>query len=192
MKITACRLYAATLLTLPCLAGCGGSRSPKNTSGPIFPAPRSVSATLSNGLTGTVTEDRSTVPVGGTVNYTVTLTNSTTQPITFGFTVGPSSVDDSPKAVPARIIVSDPSGKDVSLPPGQAQIVTGNPSFTLAPGQSFSSSEAVNTFPTQGLEEGYGYNSAGIYTANAIFGLTPASTSQYIEATTGPLTVTAQ
>ena len=69
-------LCAAGLLALA-LAGCGGSSSSTNTSGPILLVPHSVTTTLPNGLTGTLMEDRSAVSVGGTVTYTMTLANPT-------------------------------------------------------------------------------------------------------------------
>jgi len=72
---TANWLCAAALLALPGLAGCGGSSS-SGTNSPIL-TPRSVSTILPNGLTVTLAEDRTLVSVGGTVNYTMTLTNST-------------------------------------------------------------------------------------------------------------------
>ena len=184
MKIWLC----AALLSLPCLAGCGGSSSP-NTAAPL--TPRSLSAALPNGLTATLTEDRSTVSVGGTVTYTATLTNSTAQPVTYQPVLSGSGL----AGVPAALSVSDPSGQIVYPLGPIAQFVGIGPSVTLAPGQSVSAPQAVTTTRIDGLTVTEGYAAAGKYTASAVFAVVPGSVpdaSQGINVTVGPLPVTAQ
>ena len=185
-------LAAATLFALPGLAGCGGSSSPKNTSDPIFFVPHSVSATLSDGLTATLIEDRSTVSVGGTVTYTATLTNPTPQPITYRPVI---SGGDSFSAPSAGLIVNSPSGQAVFSLNAAAQYVATGASVTLAPGQAISATEAVSTSQVSGSTIAQGYATAGQYTANARFTVIPGTSSditQAVTATAGPLTVTAQ
>jgi len=174
------------VLALPGLAGCGGSSS-SGTNAPIL-TPRSVAATLSDGLTATLTEDRTTVSVGGTVTYTVTLTNSTAQPITYDPVYGPGSAPP----VPATLTVTDPSGA-VVYPVGPfPQYVSVGPSVTLTPGQSVSATQAVSTIPVAGLTVAEGYSRTGLYAATATFGFVPsASGNSQAAPLVGPLAVTA-
>ena len=179
-------LWTTGALALPSLAGCGGSSSsPAN---PPVLTPRSASAVLSNGLTATLTEDRATVPVGGTVNYTVTLANLTAQPVTFQPVYGPGS---SPP-VPASLTVTNPAGAVVYPVGPLPQVVSVGPSVTLTPGQSVSGTQAVTTTPVTGLTNGEGYSRAGVYAATATFGFVPsASGSGQTNEPVGPLSVTA-
>ncbi len=179
-------LWTAGALASSCLTGCGGSSS-SGTNLPIV-TPRSVAATLSNGLTATLTEDRTTVSVGGTVTYTVTLANSTAQPVTYQPVYGPGSVP----SVPATLTVTDPSGA-VVYPVGPfPQLVAIGPSVTLAPGQSVSETQAVSTIPVAGLAVAEGYSRAGQYAATVTFGFVPsASGNTQAAPPVGPLIVTA-
>lgn len=181
-------LCAAALLALPAAAGCGGSSS--SSVGAPAPAPRSVSATLSDGLTATLTEDRATVAVGGTVNYTVTLTNATVQPITFQPLLGPGTLSN---AVPATLEVLDPAG-NLAYPLGPAaQIVFLGQSVTIAPGQSVSATRAVDTTQETASTIAEGYNRPGQYTATAaIYPDSTASGSSQANKPLGPIGVVAQ
>lgn len=181
----------AAVLLMPGLAGCGGSGSSTNTSGPIFLVPRSVSSTLSNGLTATLTEDRSTVSVGGTVTYTATLTNPTTQAITYQPTLSGSNSF----SVPAALVISNPSGQSVYPLEPTAQFIGVGASVTLAPGQSVSGTQTVSTTSIPGASVTQGFSAAGQYTAKAYFSVVPGTSSdvsQAVTATAGPLPVTAQ
>ncbi len=188
MKTRVC-LCAAALL-VPSLTGCGGSSSsgPANTPITSNPVPRSVSATISNGLTATLTEDRTTVSVGGTVTYTATLTNSTAQPITYQPVYGGGGLAP---PVPAALVVSNPSHQTVyPLGPIPNFVSVGQP-VTLVPGQSVTETQAVKTEANNGLTIAGGYSTAGQYTANAFFGF-DVGVSPPAPTTVGPLPVTAQ
>ena len=170
---------------VPSLTGCGGSSS-SDTSAPAL-MPRSVATTLSNGLTAKLAEDRSTISVDGSVTYTLTLTNSTTQPITFQPTFGPNDVS----GVSGSILLTDPSGKSEPAAGISVTPIGGTgPAMTLAPGQSVSGTEVV------GNSTAYTYSLLGPYTATASFrvvqGGTTTSFGMEIDAMTGPLVVTAQ
>ena len=179
-------LCTTALLALPALAGCGGSSS-SSSSAPI-PTALSVSTTLSNGLTAALIQDRYTVPVGGTVTYTETLTNSTAQPISFCPVNGVGSSN-----VPASVSVGNQSGQAVYPLGPYTPIVSIGPSITLAPGQAISETQVVDTNRDDGLTIAEGYSTAGQYKASAIFTIV-AGTSEsgpLTGATAGPLTVTA-
>ena len=170
------RLCAAALLALPALAGCGGSSS-SSTSAPTL-TPRSVSAPLSNGLTGTLTENRLTVSVGGTVTYTLTLSNATAQPITYQPLISPD------------LMVQDPSGNLIN--PTFTNLVGIGPSTTLAPGQS-----ARYDMEVIGGSNGNGsYSVTGQYNATGSFGVRQSGTATSpgidIFAAAGPLPITVQ
>ncbi len=184
MKMPAVLLCTAAALILPTLTGCGGSSS-SSTSAPAL-TPRSVSTTLSNGLTGTLTEDRSTVSVGGTVNYTLTLTNSTAQPITYQPLISGTFFSNAP----AYLAVTNSAGT-LSFPTGPLPQLGGTgPSTTLAPGQSITGTVAVGSSSLAGQG---GYAAAGQYNATASFAILPgASGGTQISASTGPLPVTVQ
>ena len=164
--------FCAAALFVPGLAGCGGS-SPTNTSGPILLKPLSVSVPLSNGLTATLTEDRSTVSVGGTVTYTATLTNSTAQPVTYQSFIYPTVFG----TVPASLLINNSSSQTV-YPAGPISAAVANgPVVTLAPGQSVSAAQIVSTKNDPGLTASQGYAAAGQYTANAFFSVSPTMSS---------------
>lgn len=178
-------LCAAALLVAG-LAGCGGSSSSSSSTPTLIP--RSVSATLSNGLTATLTEDRSTVSIGGTVNYTVALANNTAQPITYQPIYGGGGLAP---PVSAALVVSNPSNQTVYPLGPIPNLVSVGPPVTLAAGQSVTEAQAVNTDTTNGLTIAGGYSAAGSYTASAYFGFNSSTTSSTAD-TVGPLPVTVQ
>ena len=164
------------LLAVTLLAGCGGGgggngnpggTTGTNTSGvgPVQPA-LSVTATTKTGLTATLSEASSTVGVGGSLVYTLTLTNNTTAAI-------PVHATSTPTKPAASVKVLGPTGAASFDPlPGEPPFVNGS----LAAGQSISTTQTATGFAT-----------AGVYSATATFGDdTTAPTS------VGPLTVTAQ
>lgn len=179
---------AAGTLLVPGLAGCGGGGT--NIVQGVTPVLKSPSAvvTLPNGLLGTVTEDRLTVPVDGTVHYTLTLTNISLQPITFQ-TV---QRDTAPSGgIGDALTITDAKGAVVFPQGAFGQVVTEGPSTTLAPNQSVSGALAVGGDPALGQ-----FSAAGAYFARVTFTVQPASataaSSAPISATTAPLEVDAQ
>ncbi len=190
--------WLCAALLVPCLAGCGGSSAPKNTADPILFVPHSVSATLSDGLTATLTEDRSTVAVGGTVTYTATLANNTAQPITYQPVLSGTNSFGGTNAlnVPAALVVSSPSGQTV-YPIGPIPLFVGvGAGVVLVPGQSVSATQTVTTTKMTGLAVTQGYSASGTYTATAYFSVIPGAalnaTPAAATATAGPLPVTVQ
>ncbi len=174
---------------MPGLTGCGGNSSSNPAAPPL--TPRFVSATLSNGLTATLTEDRSAVAVGGTVTYTAALTNPTAQPVTYQ----PVLSGTNSFSVPAGLVVRNPGGQTVYPLGPLPQFAGVGPSVTLAPGQSVSGTLAVSTTSVAGLTITQGYAAAGQYTATASFAVIPGATTntaQVAAVSVGPLIVTAQ
>ncbi len=175
-------------LTAPLLAGCGGGGSGSPTA-----APRSVSATLPDGLTGTLTEDRSTVAVGGTVTYTLTLANNTAQGVTYRpFNAGGFATQTGGGFQVLQVTGAQPR---VVYP------LTGNGTtgylgnfVSLGPGQSVSGTFAVvGGSPSPGFSPAY--DAPGQYQATAFFDLAPGASggaSAQETVTTAPLTVTVQ
>jgi len=179
MKVSAkVLLWTAGALASPWLIGCGGS-SLSGTNAPVL-TPRSISATLSDGLTATLAEDRSTVARGGTVTYTLTLTNPTAQPVTYQPVIGGVSIPNAP----ASLVVADGQGNEAFPVGAIPNYVSIGPSVTLAPGQSVSGTQVVGN-------SGEGsYSTAGQYTAIAAVGIIPgASGGTQIGASVGPLSV---
>lgn len=177
-------LGVAGVLVVPGLAGCGGSSTATATT--PTPQPRSVSAALPNGLTATVTEDKFTVPVGGTVTYTLTLANKTAEPITFQ----PVRRSAAPSVGVGDTLTVKDAGGGTAFPQGAfAQVLEWGPSETLAPGQSLS-----GTLTVGGSNNNLGqFSTAGRYSASATFSvLTGPGFSSQATATTGPLEVDAQ
>lgn len=170
----------SALLVAPMLAGCGGGSS----TAPPAPQPRSVSAALPDGLTATLAEDRSSVPVGGVVIYTMTLANGTAQPITYRPVIGGAAPSGN---VPAALVVRDAGGA-VTFPVGPLpQFISIGPNTTLTPGQSVSGILAVG-----GSDQGR-YSTAGRYNASASFAVQTGQDSSSLETVTaGPLPMDAQ
>jgi uncharacterized repeat protein (TIGR01451 family) len=139
-------------------------------SGPPALFPHSVSAILSNGLTATLTEDRSVVSVGGAVTYTATLTNATAQPITYQ----PILSGTNSFSVPASLVVKNSTGQVVFPSGATATFVGIGPSVTLAAGQSMTGAATVSTLDNSGYTFTPGYGSGGTYSATAVFGIVPS------------------
>ncbi len=159
MKIHSVLLCTTGALAVISAAGCGGSSS-SGMSAPTL-IPRSVSAILTNGLTGTLTEDRTTVAKGGTVTYTLTLSNATAQPITYQPVISGQG----------NFTVKDPSG-NIAYPTGAfPQLVLVGPSTTLAPGQSAA-------YDTETVGSGTGsFSLSGQYDATANFDVKQGATA---------------
>ncbi len=170
---------------LPLLAGCGGggggngntggggttgtsgTAGTSGTSGTTGPPPvTSVSIVEPNGLTASLSENAGSISVGGSVTYTLTLTNTTTAAVSIHYSAAV------PTQPPAGIIVRDSSGNQVpGSVPGPPPLDT----LSLAPGQTLTSTQTVS-----------GYAVAGTYTATATFSDGPAF------ATLAPLSVAVQ
>jgi hypothetical protein len=187
--ITLCLLGASAL---PLLAGCGGGGGGNgNTTSPGTTGttgttgtstgttgttgtgtgggstPNSVSVVEPDGLTASFSENTNAISVGGSVTYTLTLTNNTSA------TVLTNAVSETPTIPPAVLTLRDPSNNLVqgSVPPPPA-IYAGVP---LAPGQSLTQTQSVSGFTAQGT-----------YKATAVFDDGPTGI------TIGPLVVTVQ
>jgi hypothetical protein len=150
---------------IPLLAGCGGGGG-----GTTTPPPNtSVSVTTTgnpSGLTATLSENSGTVAVGGSIIYTLTLTNNTNATVTIN-AVSPTTTQPA-----ATFVVRDIAGNLVYTPlPGFPAL----DSATLAPGKSLSRTQSVSVF-----------GAAGTYSATATFADTSPATA------VGPLVVTAQ
>ncbi len=180
------------LLTLSLLAGCGGggggngnsgggsntNTAGTNTAGTSTAGTNSagtnsggqsltVTANTATNLTASITEASSTVSVGGTLVYTLTLTNNTASAI-------PVNAISFPVTTPAASLkVIGPTG-NVSFAPVPYPAPVYNSS--LAPGQTISLTQTANGFTT-----------AGTYSAVATFGDDVAGAKSV-----GPLLVTAQ
>ena len=167
------RPVSVTALTLASLlfAGCGGGGGGGNGSGGgsgnnggSGGGTLSVSAIEANGLTATLSEDKNTVSVGGTVTYTMTLANKTASAVLIQFSAS------TPTQPPAAVVVRDAAGNLVFTPVPPAPPLD---TLSLGPGQALTVSQAVAAF-----------SAAGTYSAKATFSDGPGTTI-------GPLTVTA-
>lgn len=169
------------LASVALLAGCGGGGGGNGNSTPMVVTPitsgiggttpittpvgtpASVTATEANGLTATLSENATTVAVGGAVTYTLTLTNNTGAVVTINAVTSTQ--------IFTALSVRNAANAPVYTPvPGSPPLQT----VLLAPGQSLTSTQAVSAF-----------SSAGAYSATAVF-------DDSIATSVGPLTVTAQ
>ncbi len=174
------RRLSALALVIPFLVGCGGGGS-NSVTAPVIPTPTvlTASAVAANGLTGMMSQAAATVSVGGSIQYTLTLTNTTTQVVVLQTTYRANQ----PPSVPVGLEVKDPTG-NLIYPSNSIGGDGGGPSrtidVTLQPGQAMSDTVQVSGFKTKGL-----------YTARAGF-LTGSGPTSIITADAGPLTVLAQ
>ncbi len=160
------------------LTGCGGGGG-SSPAGVLSP-PLTVSARMADGLTATLSEDHATVPVGGNVAYTFTLTNHTTQPITY---IAVSYANAPVAATSNSLEIVDAAGVTTFSAGGPSGPPQDGLSFTLAPGASSPSGISIDAgaFPT-----------TGEYTATAVFRLRTAPGSAVQTTTVGPVAVAAQ
>jgi len=144
-----------------------------------------VSAPALQNFTVSLAESAATIPVGGTVNYTLTLTNTSSSPASVIVAA------ENGQAVPQAVLrVSDPGGATV-YPVARPGVAHNNPPppppslnlpVTLAPGQSLTTiTRAVSAF-----------GAAGTYQAVASFMVAPTNNDPVQTVTLPPLFVTAQ
>jgi hypothetical protein len=133
------------------LAGCGGGGSGTSSgggggsaiSGPD-PTTLSISGATPEGLAVSLAQDHSTIAVNGTVVYTETISNPTTQPVSFQSSDQAGTTEP---LVPASLTVVNSSGASVYSNPAPAQAVM----VTLQPGDYFTETLTLsNTFQAQG------------------------------------------
>lgn len=176
------KMCLGAALIAPGLVGCGGGGGMT----PMAPIsqPRSVSSMMANGLTATLAEDNSRIPVGGTVTYTLTLANNTPQPISYQPVIGGAT----PPGFPASLIVTDAQGHPAFPPGAMTAVIFIGPATTLAPGQSVSGTLSVGSNKDLGQ-----YATAGQYSAKATFTVqTGTGSASEVTAPVGPLMVDAQ
>jgi len=178
------RRLSALALVIPFLVGCGGGGSNSVTT-PVIPTPiptaLTASAVASNGLTAAISQPTVTVAAGGSVQYTLTLTNTTNQPVT----IRTISYAHQAPVLQTGLEVKNPAGNlifptntvggDGGLPVTSEEV-----DATLQPGQAMNESIQVS-----------GFKEKGLYTANAGF-VVGAGSASGIVAYAGPLTVLAQ
>ncbi len=186
------------LLLCVSLAGCGGGGGGSSSVGatpvpalPPAPTPppaapvTAVSAPALQNFTVSLAEEAAVVPVGGTANYTLTLTNTSQSTATVIVAV------DNSQTVPQAVLrVSDPGGAIV-YPVARPGVAHDNPPpppptldlpVTLAPGQSLTTiHRAVSAFAV-----------AGTYLAVATFTVASTNADPKQMVTLPPLSVTAQ
>lgn len=170
---------AAFSLAIPLLAGCGGS-SGSSSSSLITPQPRSVSKTATNGLTATFSENADAAGPGGAVTYTVTLTNSFTQPVTLQLYGCPGNPPD-PSRPDAFLDVADANGTLVytTAPPPVPCAAAPPVTQTIAAGQSLTTQFQVSSSQA--------FRAKGVYLAS-VFVFTSSGNADQL----GPLTLTVQ
>lgn len=166
-------LFSALLLLGGCGGG-GGNNTGGNGGGTLTgpdPTALSVSGTTPGGLAVTLAQDRATVATGSTVAYTLTLNNTTPNPVAIQTVV--QSGDGLP-LVPATLQIVNTAGAVVypfSTPTQQP-----TSTVTLQPGQYLTETLTLsNLFRTQDR-----------YRATATFTVGPSTTS------IGPLVLTAR
>ena len=119
----------------------------------------SVSVMEANGLTATLAEDKNAASVGGTVTYTLTLSNKTAASVPVNYN---ASLPSQPSA---SLIVRDGSGNTVFQPvPGSPPLDT----LALLPGQSLSKTLTVTAFAASGT-----YDATATFSDSAITNVGP-------------------
>ena len=174
-------LLACAFLFAGCSGGSGGSSGPS-----------SLSAPTPSGMTASLAQDRSSVAMGGTVHYTLTLTNGTSAPITVQEFQGPY---DAKPRFPGYLDINNASGitlytttQPYYLSPNAPSIAVVNPpaptgqnvAVTVAVGQTLSVSYDVSAFADSGR-----------YSAIAVFAPGGIEDVNSVRTSVGPLNVTA-
>lgn len=178
--VKCCKLTVLSPVIL-LIAGCGGGGNSVVTPAIPIPTNLTASAVASNGLTGTLSQPAGTVSTSGSLQYTLTLTNTTSQPVV----IRTFSVAGQAPMIQVGLEVKDPMGSLIYPGPN----VSGNGDeigpikevdATLQPGQAMSHTVQVS-----------GFKAKGLYTASAGF-VAGAGSASGITADAGPLTVLAQ
>ncbi len=165
------------------LVGCGGSSNHSSASD-ITLQPRSVLAMATNGLRATMTEDTDVISQGSTVNFTLALTNPTSQPVTIQLDQDCGPHD--PQYPDCTLTLTDPKGLELHA----LGAVIGPPCTiippaiqTIVPGQTLTTQVSVGGTPA----DSQFFGTKGIYTVQALF-----VTSQSDSTLVGPLMLTVQ
>jgi len=162
------------LLILILTAGCGGSSDTITLPGPD-PGTLALSAPTPEGLTAALMQDKSTIPVTrGTVNYTLTLTNGTQNPVAVSV---PQDSAGNPLP-PVSLSIKSSAGAPIYPTSAAAPPATGGgaQTLTLQPGD----------FVQQTLQVTNLFQVIGRYNATATF------TTAGGQTLVGPLTLTAR
>lgn len=171
MKLSPPSLCAALVCAAVLLTGCGGGGS--QGLGGLDPTELSRSGVTADGLTASISQPVFTIRTNRDVTYTLTLTNTTTQPYTFLSPTGSPDV----KPIPVYdLSIKDAAGSTV--PPFQGvtpAIVRESFPVTLQPGESAVTTAVVNN-----------YTSPGRYSVTATF---HTGTSGDILTPIGPLVI---
>ena len=174
----------AALVAAGLLAGCGGGGS---SHADLRSPALSASAKTPLGLTATFAEDKASVALGGGVTYTLTLTNNTSQPITYEYISGCLVQAQHMGGV---VTVKDAAGNGL-FPDGNGCTAGFGPTpATIAPDKSVS--DTVIFTPSDGYEGDNPFTTAGLHYATASFQISAPGTNPLTSPQVGPLTVNVQ
>ena len=172
------RLGFLALPVLLLFSGCGGGGGENNNGGNgggtltgPDPTALSMTGTTPGGLAVSLAQDRATVPTGSTVTYTLTLNNTTTNPVDIQTVVQSS---DGLPLVPATLQVVNTAGAVVY--PFSAPTPQPTSTVTLQPGQYITETLTLSNL----------FRAQDRYRATATFTVSGATTS------VGPLVLTAR
>jgi hypothetical protein len=108
-----------------------------------------------DGLTASLSENTKSISVGGSVTYTLTLTNTTGAAVSIHYSAA------TPTAPPAGVIVRDPSGNQIpGGVPGPPPLDT----LSLGIGQSLTSTQVISGYTVKGT-----YNATATFTDGGTF-----------------------
>jgi hypothetical protein len=176
---------SAALLSLACLAGCGGGggAQPAVLIGPD-PTALSASATTPNSLTAMLIQDKAATATGAPLRYTLTLSNPTTQAVSleaFGGLNSQGQYDLSKVGPDAYFKITDAAGKTVYPNPNVnlSTAIEAPISITLPSGQTISEKVSLAD----------GLSPSGRYQASAIFVVSGSVSASEVDTSVGPLTV---
>ncbi len=167
-------LFLPLILAALVTPGCGGSSDAVTLPGPD-PTALAVSAPTAEGLTAELRQDKATIPVTtGTVNYTLTLTNSTQRSVAVSV---PQDKSGSPLP-PVSLSIKSSAGETLYPSPalGMPAQGGGTQTLTLQPGD----------FVQQTLQLSNLFRVIGRYQATATFTTNSGQTA------VGPLVLTAR